>query len=144
MSSQPLVIEKLLHAPAARVWEALTENVQMKQWYFNLSEFKPETGFEFEFTGGSEEQQYVHRCRITEVIPGKKLAYSWRYKDYPGDSLVSFELFPDGGDTLVRITHTGLETFPQASKDFGRESFTAGWNYILGESLRKFVEEEKK
>jgi uncharacterized protein YndB with AHSA1/START domain len=36
------------------VWLALTEKDLIKQWYFDLPEFRPEVGFIFEFTGGEE------------------------------------------------------------------------------------------
>src|SRR6266480_6255839 len=48
--NEPLVIERTFNAPAARVWSALTNNDEMKRWYFDLKEFKPEVGFEFQFT----------------------------------------------------------------------------------------------
>ena len=140
MNAEPFVIERVLNAPPQKVWEALTDNDKMKQWYFNLAEFKPEVGFEFTFNGGSEEKTYVHLCKITKVQPGKTLQYSWRYQDYPGDSLVTFELFPEGDGTRIKLTHEGLETFPQNNKDFARESFTAGWTHIIGTSIKEFVE----
>lgn len=139
MNNEPFVIEQVYNAPVERVWSALTDNHKMRQWYFQLEEFKPEVGFEFTFTGGSEEKQYVHLCRITVVEPLKKIAYSWRYQDYPGNSEVTFELFPEGDKTRLKLTHTGLGTFP-AEKDFARESFSAGWTYITGKSLKEFVE----
>lgn len=140
MNNEPFVIEQVYNAPIGRVWSALTDNDKMRQWYFQLEEFKPEVGFEFSFNGGSKEKQYVHLCRITAVEPQKKLAYTWRYQDYPGNSEVTFELFPeDGGKTRLRLTHAGLETFPN-EKDFALESFSKGWTYITGTSLKGFVE----
>jgi uncharacterized protein YndB with AHSA1/START domain len=141
METQPLIVERILNAPASKVWEALTDNEKMKQWYFKLESFEPRFGFEFSFAGqGSTGEQYIHLCRVTAVEPESKLSYTWRYEGFPGDSEVSFELFPEGDKTLVRITHTGLETMPQNGPDFAISSFSKGWNYILGESLKKFVE----
>ena len=84
----------------------------MKKWYFDMSDFKPEKGFEFSFEGRNEEENktFVHLCKVTEVTDKKKLAYSWRYKDLPGVTLVTFELFPDGSNTLLRLTHEGIES----------------------------------
>lgn len=142
METQPLIVERTLNAPASKIWEALTDNDKMKQWYFKLDNFEPRVGFEFSFPGqGSTGEKYTHLCRITAVEPEKKLSYTWRYEDFPGNSEVSFELFPDGDKTLVRITHTGLETMPQNGPDFSVSSFTKGWTHILGISLTKFVEE---
>src|ERR1700744_2787342 len=142
MDPQPFVIERTYNAPAIKVWQAITDKDKMKQWYFNLEEFKPEVGFEFRFWGGSEEKQYLHICKITEVVPGKKLTHSWQYDTYPGESFVTWELFADGDKTTVKLTHTGLETFPQVSKDFSRESFSAGWTYIVGTSLAEYLAKE--
>jgi uncharacterized protein YndB with AHSA1/START domain len=142
MKNEPFVIERTYNAPIERVWEALTVKEKMKQWYFDLSDFQPKVGFEFTFEGGSEAKTYVHLCKITDVDPGKKLAYTWSYQGYPGESKVTFELFPEGAKTRVRLTHEGLETFPQDMPDFARKSFEAGWTEILGKMLREFVEEK--
>lgn len=88
-TTQPFVIEQTYNAPIARVWEALTDKDKMKQWYFDLSEFKPEVGFEFSFNGGSPEKTYLHLCRVTKVVPGKLLAHTWCYDGYPGNSEVT-------------------------------------------------------
>ena len=140
MKNEPFVIERTLNAPPQKVWEAITDRDKMKQWYFDIADFKPELGFEFTFTGGSEEKTYVHLCKVTKVDPGKTLQYSWRYQDYPGNSFVTFELFPEGNATRLKLTHEGLETFPTDNKDFARESFSAGWTYIIGTSIKEFVE----
>ncbi|SFE90871.1 Uncharacterized conserved protein YndB, AHSA1/START domain [Chitinophaga sp. CF118] len=140
MKQEPFVIEQTYNAPVDRVWKAITDKDQMKQWYFDLKEFKPEVGFEFQFEGGKDGRVYVHLCKITEVIIGKKLTHSWQYKDFEGNSFVTWELFPEGDKTRVKLTHEGLETFPQNNADFARESFAGGWTYITGTSLKNFVE----
>ena len=140
MKTEPFVIERILSAPADRIWQAITDKEQMKEWYFDVNRFEPVVGFEFQFSGGSEERKYLHLCKITEVIPGKKLSYSWKYEDYEGDTLVTFELFPQNDQTLVRLTHSGLESFPADNPDFAEESFTEGWTHIIGKSLKEFVE----
>jgi len=141
MKTEPFVIERTLNAPVQRVWEAITDKQKMKQWYFDLSDFRPEIGFEFSFPGkGNEGQDYLHLCKITRVEPGKLLQYSWRYRDYAGNSLVTFELFPEGNATRLKLTHEGLETFPAENKDFARESFVGGWTYLIGKSIKEFVE----
>ncbi len=140
METVPFVIERTYNAPADRVWQAITDKDKMKEWYFKLEEFKPEIGFEFSFYGGSKEQQYLHLCKVTEVVSGKKLTHSWQYDNYPGESFVTWEVFAEGDKTRVKLTHRGLETFPQNNKDFARESFTKGWTHIVGTSLAGYVE----
>ncbi|HTR80648.1 MAG TPA: SRPBCC domain-containing protein [Bacteroidota bacterium] len=135
-----IVFAQTMNAPADRIWKALTGKDQMKQWYFDLKDFKAEVGFKFQFYGGTPEKQYLHLCRITEVVPQKKLAHSWRYDGYEGNSLVTFELSPAGNNTNVKLTHSGTDTFPKDDPNFARESFIKGWTYIVGTSLKTFVE----
>lgn len=133
-----VVVERTLNTPIARVWQALTDVDQMRAWYFDLKEFKPEPGFEFEFIVEHEGLKYHHLCKVTKAIPPRKLAYTWRYKGEPGDSLVTFELFPDGNKTQLRLTHEGLETFPK-SPAYARKNFEMGWTSIATE-LQQFLE----
>ena len=140
MNTEPFVIERTYNAPVEKVWKALTDNDLMKQWYFKIAAFKPEVGFEFSFDGGSEEKTYTHLCKVLEVIPNKKLSYGWSYKGYEGYSVVTFELFDEDAKTRLKLTHAGLESFPQNNKDFGKESFAQGWTHIIGTSLKNFTE----
>ena len=137
--AEAVVIERTFAAPVARVWKALTDVEEMRRWYFDLKEFKPEVDFEFEFIVEHEGMKYHHLCKITEVIPQKKLAYTWRYKGHEGNSLVTIELFGDGGKTRLKLTHEGLETFPKTPA-FARKNFVQGWTQIIGSSLKDFLE----
>ena len=134
-----VVLERTYNAPVARVWKALTDAEQMRVWYFDLKEFKPEVGFEFEFTVEHEGNRHHHLCKIMEVIPQKKLAYTWRYADEDGSSLVTFELFGVGDKTRLKLTHEGIETFPKTPA-YARKNFEAGWTTLIGTELKQFVE----
>ena len=141
MKDEPVIVERTFNAPAEKVWKAITDKDEMKQWYFNLSEFRPEVDFEFRFLAGEkEDNQYMHICKITEVMPGKKLTYSWRFDKHEGMSYVSFELFPEGDKTRLKLTHAGLETFPASNPDFSEKNFIAGWTQIIGTSLKEYLE----
>lgn len=140
MKTPPFVIERTFHASIERVWKALTDKDDMKQWYFDLPAFKPEVGFEFQFEAGEEGKKYRHVCKITEVIVNRKLTYSWRYDGYAGISFVTFELFEENNKTRLKLTHEGLETFPSDNPDLAKERFAEGWIEIIGSSLRKWLE----
>lgn len=142
ITAEAIMIERIFEAPAAQVWKALTDVEQMRQWYFDLKEFKPEVGFEFEFVVEHEGVSYHHLCRVTEVIPQQRIACSWRYKGEPGDSLVTFELFEEGNKTRLKLTHTGIETFPKTPA-YARKNFETGWTSIIGSELKHFVEKTK-
>lgn len=139
MAYKPIIVEHTYNAPVSKVWKAITDKTKMKQWYFDLAEFKPEVGFKFEFMGGTAENQFLHLCEITEVVPEKKLTYSWRYDGYEGNSFVTFELFGKENNTRLKLTHRGLKTFPD-KPDFARTNFEKGWDFILNTSLKVYLE----
>ena len=137
-TGEPLVVERAFDAPIETVWRAITNPEQMARWYFEMENFKPEAGCEFRFVVQHEGNTYDHRCKVTEVLPQKKIAYTWRYHGHEGDSLVAFELFRDGVRTKLRLTHTGLENFPKTPA-FARKNFERGWTSLIGDSLKEFV-----
>jgi uncharacterized protein YndB with AHSA1/START domain len=139
---EAIILERTFNAPVAQVWQALTDVDQMRQWYFDLKEFRPQVGFEFEFVVEHEGNSYHHLCRVTDVVPEKKIAYTWRYQGEPGDSLVTFELFSEDNQTRLKLTHTGIETFPKTPA-YARKNFEAGWTAIIGSELKQFVERSK-
>ena len=140
-SNEAFVIERTYPVTVNRVWKAITNGDEMKLWYFDLPDFKPEVGYEFQFMGGpSEDRQYKHLCKITEVITGRKLTHSWRYEGYEGNTLVTFELFDEGLKTRLKLTHEGLESFPSDNPDLAKANFAEGWTMIIGTSLKEYLE----
>jgi uncharacterized protein YndB with AHSA1/START domain len=144
MAKTPVIVERVLDAPIEMVWKALTDVGQMKQWYFTeLESFKPEVGFETQVNVRHEGKDYLHFWKVTEVVPGKKIAYSWKYADYDGDSVVSFELFPEAAGTRLKLTHTGLETFHrETTPSLERGNFLKGWTHFAN-SLKEFLATKK-
>ena len=140
MNTSPIFKEVIINATVLKVWKAITDKDEMKQWYFDLAEFKPEVGFEFQFEGGPDDRKYLHLCKITEVIPNKKLSYSLKYDRYEGDSFVTFELFDENGKTRLKLTHSGIETFPADNPDFARKNFDEGWTSIIEKSIKDYLE----
>ena len=97
MEAKPLIVERSYNAPIVKVWRAITDKDQMKEWYFELEDFKAEKGFKFQFTGGDENEKYLHECEVTFADPPNKLSYSWTYPEHnDGYSVVTWELFKEG------------------------------------------------
>jgi uncharacterized protein YndB with AHSA1/START domain len=142
IKQQPVVTERTLAVPVERLWQALTDKEQLRQWFFNLDDFKPEVGFRFRFPGtGQKGEQYMHNCEVTDIVPLRRLQFSWRYEGRPGYSIVNIELGEKDHHSWIRLSHHGVETFPQAP-DFAVESFQAGWNEIIGKMLPDFLARE--
>ena len=138
---EPIIVEQSFDASIESVWKAITDVDQMRQWFFeNIRSFKPEVGFETQFNVQSGDRNFLHKWKVTEVMPLKKITYNWKYEVYPGDSFVVFELFGQNNLTVLRLTHKVLESFPQDIPEFRRESGVEGWTYFIKQCLKEFLE----
>ncbi|MBT5707968.1 MAG: SRPBCC domain-containing protein [Verrucomicrobia bacterium] len=139
--NEPVIVEETYDASPELVWEAITEADLMREWYFDtIKQFEAKVGFETCFEVTCEEVVYPHRWQVTEVVPGKRLVYRWRYDGYPGDSYVTWELFPESTGTKLKLTHKGHETFPQDNPVFGEDACLDAWHYFIQQTLPEYLE----
>lgn len=137
----PIIIQYKINAPIDKVWKALTDKNEMKSWYFDIQDFEPEVGKVFNFYEPGGENKYHHQCQILEIIPGRLLKHSWSYPDFsPLKTIVTWELSPEDHSVQLKLTHEGIENFKDLGENFSRESFTGGWNSIIGDSLKTYLE----
>ena len=142
MSSEPIIVEQVFDSTIQQVWEAITDPTQMRQWFFGqIVSFKAEVGFSTEFDVSFDGKRFIHQWKVTEVLPQRRIAYDWRYRGYPGDSRVTWELTSERHQSKLKLTVEGLETFPQDMPEFTRESCIQGWTYFIGERLKKYLED---
>jgi uncharacterized protein YndB with AHSA1/START domain len=135
----PYVLIRVYDAHLERVWQALTDQDAMKTWYFpQLRRFEPLAGFEMEFE--DDGSTFKKHWQVTQVLPGRKLAHTWIYMGYPGVSEVIFELFLEGDKTRLKLTHSGLSSFPN-DPHFARHRFEEGWKSIIGIKLKHYLEQ---
>jgi len=73
-------------------------------------------------------------------VPKQKITYNWKYKEYPGDSFVTFQLINDKNCVKLKLTTEVIENFPDDIPEFKRESCIGGWNYYIKERLKEFLE----
>jgi uncharacterized protein YndB with AHSA1/START domain len=101
------------HSPEA-VWEYLTKPELMAQWLMK-NDFQPIVGLDFQFRTGpipSLDFDGIFYCKVLEIVPFKKLSYSW--KSGPGggkitlDSVVIWKLEPKDKGTEVFLEHSGF------------------------------------
>lgn len=100
--------------PPERVWEYLTKSELMEQWLMK-NDFQPIVGLEFQFRTGpipSLNFDGIFYCRVLEIVPYKKLSYSW--KSGPGggkiglESVVVWKLQSTENGTDVFLDHSGF------------------------------------
>lgn len=100
--------------PVETVWEFLTNSELLAQWLMK-NDFKPIVGHKFSFHAaprikiGFDGNVY---CEVLELVPNKKLSYSWRGGPGKGkitlDSVVTWTLRPVDGGTELRLEHSGF------------------------------------
>lgn len=137
---EPIIVEVLFKKPVQVIWQAITDQKQMVQWFFEgIPEFRAEVGFETSFDVDSGNRIFRHQWRILAVDVPRKIVYHWSYPDIEGEGIVSFELFEKEDGTLLQLTNEGLHTFPKDIPEFTRESCTQGWEFFLKLNLKNFL-----
>jgi uncharacterized protein YndB with AHSA1/START domain len=86
-----LRLERRLDHSIERVWRAVTEPAELRQWFVAEAPWTPAAGEEFEAAGQSG--------RITALEPPSLIAWTWGVERY------SFELTPDGEGCVLVFTH---------------------------------------
>jgi len=137
----PIIVQQTFDVSIETVWKAITDLGQMQQWYFtNVPDFKPEIGFETRFLIQNEGRNFTHIWKVTEVIPKKSISYSWTFKEYSGEALSTFALEENGSKTTLILKSQVLIKFPDDIPEFKRESGQAGWDYLIKQRLKNFLE----
>jgi uncharacterized protein YndB with AHSA1/START domain len=129
-----------IHAPANKVWAALTEPELIAQWFGDTAKFAAKPGAAGEF--GWVDHGGAFRVVVEHVEEPKTLVYRWA-RDFdvdpvPGNStLVRFDLEETPQGTRLTVFETGFEELadPQGAHDGN----TKGWRAELGE-LVEFLE----
>lgn len=141
----PVLVSHTFDQPVAKVWRAITHHDQMVVWFFeNIPDFQAKTGFSTSFPVHSEERTFTHKWSIIEVIPYQKIRYSWSYEEYPGNSILSMQLYPEGNGTRFVLEHRTTADFPENIPEFKRESCINGWEYFIHTRLTTFLKRQGK
>ncbi|WP_448702236.1 SRPBCC domain-containing protein [Mucilaginibacter sp. AW1-3] len=100
--------------PAADVWAYLTDLELMKLWLMP-SDFKPVLGHKFRFTSKPMPDfdfDGIFHCEVLELVPFKKLSYSWDFGPGTGflnRSEVHWTLTEKDNGTHLLLIHRGAE-----------------------------------
>lgn len=128
-----LTLVRRIKAPPARVWAAITQPDQMLKWWGPdagptlsvVADVRPGGRFSvaFRLLNGDEHNP---TGLYQEVVPEERLAFTWDLPDArEPPSLVTFQLEPFEGGTILTLTH---ERLPDAESLASHE---AGWNGLL-------------
>ncbi len=138
---EKVIVQSFLNASPERIWRALTNKDEMKNWYFDIPDFKLELHHQFNFYEPGNEKKYHHLCEITEIISERKLQHTWAYPDFsPNKTLVTWEIIAFENGCNLQLSHSGLEKFAHLGEEFSLKNFEEGWEININQSLKDFVE----
>jgi uncharacterized protein YndB with AHSA1/START domain len=139
-AGETIIQEITIKAPAKRIFEALANPEQRKEWWGAVGRFQTtnvesdlRVGGKWKMVGTTFGRTFTIKGEYRAIDPPHVLEFTWLpdWQPNPTETLVRFDLTEKDGLTTVRLTHSGLT----------REGLQAhkGWPQILT-WLRAYVE----
>lgn len=151
-SDQDAIVSEIeIAAPPERVFQALTDPAQARQWgsspvfEFKIWEMDARPGGKWRFlcseTSGKTNKynvsEFDHHGEILQIDPPRLLVYTWFANFHQNPShktIVRWELTPIATGTRLKVTHSGLAPEPTA-----RQDYASGWPGLL-EAIKNHAE----
>src|SRR3954464_4261794 len=135
-----LTLKRRINAPPAKVYAAFTDPQTIARWFGpqGVTSVKVETDLRvggryrivMEMGSDTHDVSGVYR----EIVPNEKLAYTWAWQSTPErESLVTITFKPEGGATLLTLTHE------QFFDDDARDRHQHGWSGALDKLEKLFA-----
>ncbi|HEY8575726.1 MAG TPA: SRPBCC domain-containing protein [Devosia sp.] len=120
MTLQTVVVEQPIAASPERVWERISTPSGIAQWW-RPGEIAPIVGHEF--TMDMDKWGQIP-CRVIEVHPGEKLAYTF------GDFELHWSTKPAKEGCVLLLEHRGFD-LDNPQHRFAFENMGSGWRTIV-------------
>ena len=118
--SRQLVFHRRYRQSVEKVWAALTTPERLADW-FAAAEVDLRVGGTIRLNWNGQ-----HRAEMTITVCEPPRALAWRWTIGERDTLVRFDLAPDGDGCALTVTHSGLSL--DGARDGG---VRAGWHAHL-------------
>ena len=143
---QSVELERIFNAPVERVYELWTKPELLNKWFntkehtesYTYSNLEVEGCYALDYhdVSGKETGVAGTLCRIIgeykEIIPNKKLVFSWIDEGFQYESLVTINFSVMGEKTKVHLIHSDVY-----DKDWIKQ-FKSGWTHCLGAQIDLF------
>jgi uncharacterized protein YndB with AHSA1/START domain len=138
-----LEIKRVINASRDRVYRAWTDPAQLKEWFGPdrvvtrdlIADVRVGGEFRWDLTSPEGEEMTI-LGEYRELIPGKKIVFSWRWDDdqawHDRTSIVTIELSDYARGTELRLAHEQLPS------EESRDRHSEGWSTLL-DRLQKFL-----
>ena len=134
--TQDIVVDEVFpHAPET-IWKTLTTGELIGRWLMATTGFEPVEGkhFTFQTTAAGAWDGVIH-CQVLEVMPNKRLVYTWKgghegnvgYGS-PLDTVVTWTLSRVENGTRLRLVHSG---FVLPTNDTAFKNMSEGWKKVV-------------
>jgi uncharacterized protein YndB with AHSA1/START domain len=121
--------EVSIHAPSSRVFAALTNPSKLNTWFTSGASVNLHVG-------GRYSNADKDTGRFLEVVPDKRLRFTWDNPEHAPGTIVEVVLARNGADTTVSLLHYGFSR----KADFEHySSQLSGWDWALY-NLKCFLE----
>ena len=131
-------VDEFLPHPPSKVWRALTEPALMDTWLMPNEGFAPIVGTRFVFRTepvALTKFSGLVQCEVLEVEAERRLSILWASEGTALDSVVTWDLVPEGRGTRMLLTHAGFDLDdPDQARAF--EIMNGGWRSHV---LRRMV-----
>ncbi|MGD9710847.1 MAG: SRPBCC domain-containing protein [Thermomicrobiales bacterium] len=124
--------EMTLDFPVERVWQAITDPAEVRQWFGDQSVYELREGG----TGVHKWGDNAHRMRIVTLEPPHRYVYEWVVEQYddesrPFDEMQTtrveyrLESIPQG--TRLFLTESGFASHPRDKRESNYADNSEGW-----------------
>jgi uncharacterized protein YndB with AHSA1/START domain len=136
-----VIQEITIKASATRIFEALTNPEQRREWWGTEDRFQTthvesdlRVGGKWSMSGTGFGRPFTVKGEYRTIEPSHALAFTWLpdWQPNPTETLVRFDLTEKDGLTTVRLTHSGLTPEGLQAHE--------GWQRLLAR-LRDYVEQ---
>jgi uncharacterized protein YndB with AHSA1/START domain len=136
----------VIDATPEAVFKAITDPKELTNWFPDQAILEPKIGGKMKFSffkTDSEYRQmdYFPEGTITEIIPNKKISYTWQEPNIPGfpNTVVTWELEKmEDNKTRLKLFHTGFKPDETAKKH------NEGWSHFLGQLIKYCAKRDKQ
>ncbi len=132
VSGKIAIKEVSIHAPASKVFAALTRPSKLNIWFTSGAKVNLRVG-------GRYSNADKDTGRFLEVVPNKLLRFTWDNPNHAPGTIVEVVLGIEGADTIVSLLHYGFSK----KADFEHySSQLSGWDWALY-NLKAFLERKR-
>jgi uncharacterized protein YndB with AHSA1/START domain len=115
------------------VYEVVSSPEHLREWWPDEVDLDGKPGATGVVIFRRDDGDKVEPLTVVEADPPRRFSFRWAYTDEPATAensvLVTFDLIPAGGGTLLRFAETGFDE--AAKSDELLADHTSGWDYFL-------------